>query len=134
MARRLLVVAAVLSASMVSVAASALARSSWPSRTSAISSSRGWFQAINAHDRRRLLFYVAPSATDPMGWAQPNAAWSKFTHLRCRPLPKSNQRHAIVYCAFHESASPTEGNPDSFWDVYLRHTSEGWLITGYGQG
>jgi hypothetical protein len=27
-----------------------------------------------------------------------------------------------------------EGNPDNFWDVYLRHTKIGWLIDGYGQG
>lgn len=69
-----------------------------------------------------------------MGWAKPGLAWSKFTHLRCRLLPSSTRHRAIVYCSFHESASPTEGNPDSFWDVYLRHTRNGWLIDSYGQG
>jgi hypothetical protein len=26
------------------------------------------------------------------------------------------------------------GNPDAFWDVYLRRTRGVWLIDGYGQG
>jgi hypothetical protein len=39
-----------------------------------------------------------------------------------------------VRCFFHESASPTEGNPDSFWDIYLRRTHSGWLVYSYGQG
>jgi hypothetical protein len=34
----------------------------------------------------------------------------------------------------HESSSPTEGNPDTFWDVFLQNSNHGWLIEGYGQG
>jgi len=94
----------------------------------------GWFKAINAHDRRQLLFYVAPTARYVMAWAQPRVAWSKFTHLRCQRLKTSTRRRATVSCTFHESASPVEGNPDTFWDVELRHAKIGWLIDNYGQG
>jgi hypothetical protein len=41
---------------------------------------------------------------------------------------------ADVFCSFLESASPVEGNPDTFWDVELQRTSRGWLIDNYGQG
>jgi hypothetical protein len=34
----------------------------------------------------------------------------------------------------HRSASPVEGNPDTFWDVELHHAKIGWLIDNYGQG
>lgn len=134
MIRRAWLTVGVLTAAIALSATSAVAWSPWPSRTTALSSTRGWFDAINHHNRHRLLSYVAPSATDQMGWAEPRAKWSKFTHLRCRLLSASNRRHAIVYCSFHESKSPTEGNPDSFWDVSLRHTAASWLITAYGQG
>ena len=70
-----------------------------------------------------------------MGWAQqPSAAWSKFTNLHCKTRKTSGRSLADLRCTFRESASPTEGNPDSFWDVYLRHTKSGWLIYSYGQG
>jgi hypothetical protein len=96
----------------------------------------GWFQAINAHNRGRLLSYFARDrdAREQVGWARPSARWGKFTRLRCRTLRASTRTKAIVYCSFHESRSPSEGNPDSFWDVYLRHTKVGWLIDSYGQG
>jgi hypothetical protein len=110
------------------------ARTFWPSRGTPLNSTLGWFEAINAHDRRRLLFYVAPSARDMMGWARPSVSWSRFTQLRCRRLTTSTRSRAEVYCTFHESASPTEGNPDSFWNVELRRTDAGWLIDNYGQG
>ncbi|MGO9959024.1 MAG: hypothetical protein ACLP50_24170 [Solirubrobacteraceae bacterium] len=97
-------------------------------------STLGWFKAINAHDRRWLLFYVAPSARSMMAWARPTVPWSKFTHLRCRLLKTSIPARADVYCRFRESASAIEGNPDTFWDIELRHTNAGWLIDNYGQG
>ena len=100
-----------------------------------MSSTLGWFKAINAHDRQRLLWYVAPSARDQMGWATPSRQWSKFTDLHCRRVNNPNGGNQVrITCTFHESASPTEGNPDSFWDVYLEHTKSGWLIVSYGQG
>lgn len=112
----------------------ALAKARWPSRATPLSSTLGWFKAINAHDRGKLLSYVAASAQDQMGWAQPSAAWGKFTDLRCKIRKASGRSSADVRCTFHESASPTEGNPDSFWDVYLVHSRAGWLINSYGQG
>ncbi len=112
----------------------AVAKTSWPSRSTPLSSTQGWFKAINAHDRRQLLFYVASSAQDQMGRARPSVAWSKFTDLHCKAPKTPSRTRADVRCTFHESASPSEGNPDSFWDIYLHHTSSGWLIYSYGQG
>ncbi len=109
------------------------------SRATPVGSTLGWFAAINAHNRQRLLSYVAPSAADQMGWARPNKSWSKFTDLHCKrvtvpaaslPQPKD----VDVRCTFHESASATEGNPDTFWAIYLHHSGSGWLIDSYGQG
>jgi hypothetical protein len=134
MIRRACLAAGVLAVVIAVSTTSAVAGSIWPSRSTALSSTRGWFEAINHHNRHRLLSYVAPGATDQMGWADPRTKWSTFTRLRCRLLPRSDRRHAVVYCSFRESRSPSEGNPDSFWDVFLRHTTSGWLITGYGQG
>ena len=110
------------------------ANSRWPSRATPLSSTLGWFQAINSHNPKKLLFYVAASAQNQMGWTQASAAWSKFTDLRCKTRTTSGQNSADVRCTFHESVSPTVGNPASFWDIYLRHTSSGWLIYNYGQG
>jgi hypothetical protein len=115
------------------VAPTAFAGTRWPTRATPLSSTEGWFQAINAHNRKQLLFYVAPSAKDQMGWARPSQSWSKFTHLDCKTL-RTSRRTALVRCTFVESSSPTEGNPDSFWDIYLRHSHAGWLIDNYGQG
>jgi hypothetical protein len=34
-----------------------------------------------------------------------------------------------------ESASPTEGNPDTFWNIsLLLNSKDRWLINSYGQG
>lgn len=132
MARRL-TVALIASYFLTIAVASASAAARWPARATPLSSTLGWFQAINAHDRARLLFYVAPGAADQMGWARSSVAWSKFTDLHCR-VRDAGRRSADVRCTFHESASPTEGNPDALWDVYLRHTHAGWLIYSYGQG
>ena len=108
----------------------------WPTRTTPLSSTLGWFRAINSHNRRRLLFYVAPDARDQMGWARPSTAWSRFTDLRCRrvTLPVSTRTRVYINCSFNESASADEGNPDSFWNVQLERTDSGWLIDSYGQG
>jgi hypothetical protein len=62
------------------------------------------------------------------------STWSTFTDLHCKTL-KQSARTATVYCSFKESASPSEGNPDSFWTVSLERTPSGhWLINNYGQG
>lgn len=112
----------------------ASASTSWPSRSTPRSSTLGWFQAINAHDRERLLYYVARNARAQMGWAQPSHAWPKFTALDCLAI-KLRATNAHLRCTFNESGSPAVvGNPDTFWDVCLRRTRGVWLIDGYGQG
>ena len=129
-----LILTLMIAAFLTITAPGALADARWPSRATPMNSTLGWFRAINSHNRKRLLFYVATSAQDQMGWARPSVAWSKFTDLHCKSLKTSVRSSAEVLCTFHESASPTEGNPDSFWDIYLRRTSSGWLIYSYGQG
>ncbi len=111
----------------------ALAGTGWPSRATPRGSTLGWFKAINAHDRQRLLFYVAPSARNQLSWATPTASWSKFTDLHCRSV-KTSTPNASVMCAFHESSSPTEGNPSSRWGVQLHRFKRSWLIVNYGEG
>lgn len=118
----------------------AAANASQPSRATPLGSTLGWFNAIDAHDRRQLLSHVAPDARDQMGWARPSAAWAKFTDLHCRRLVDPNAAHpsstsAHVRCTFHELGPlAVVGNRDNFWDVYLRRKSGAWLITSYGQG
>ena len=112
----------------------ASAGTSWPSRSTPLGSTLGWFKAINAHDRQRLLFYVAPSSRIQMGWARPSTSWSKFRELHCRSLKMSTASNAAFLCRFHESASPTEGNSVGFWVVQLHRFKGVWLIVGYGQG
>ena len=133
--RRLSVCAIVFATSVAVIASIAQAKTSWPPRSTALHSTLGWFTAINAHNRHRLLFYVAPSARDQMGWARATVPWRKFADLRCQ-LRHSPTKSTLadVRCTFHESASPTEGNPDTFWDVELRHMRAGWLVDSYGQG
>ena len=125
----------VCAASLAMGVSSAQSETNWPSRSTAMHSTLGWFQALNAHDRHRLLFYVAPSARDQVGWARPTVSWSKFTDLRCHPRQSlAKRRRAAVRCTFHESASITEGKPGSFLEIEIRHTRMGWLIYSYGQG
>ena len=112
----------------------ASAAGGWPSRSTPRGSTLGWFEAINAHDRQRLLFYVAPSAHPQMGWATPSRSWPKFTKLHCRSRGKSTSSNADLRCFFHESSSLAEGNPASFFDVYLHRFKRSWLIVSYGQG
>jgi hypothetical protein len=73
-----------------------------------------------------------------MGWAQPSRARPRFTDVHCTlvrapssALPEPND--VDDRCTFHESG-PHRGNPDSFWDVHLRHIGSRWLIDSYGQG
>lgn len=111
----------------------ALAGTKWPSRSTPRGSTLGWFKAIKSHNRQRLLFYVAPSARNQMGWATPTASWSKFTDLHCRSH-KTSTSNASSLCTFHEFSSPTEGNPSSHWVVQLRRFRHSWLIVNYGEG
>jgi len=80
--RRLPVSAILALAVLAAVTCTAHAKMAWPSRSTPLHSTLGWFKAINARRRSRLLFYVAPGARSMMAWAQPTVAWSKFTDLR----------------------------------------------------
>ena len=93
----------------------------------------GWFSAINAQDAPLARSYFTPQARGQMDWSGGPSDWSTFTKLHCNTVSRTS-RSAEIYCAFDESASPSEGNPDSFWDVYLTDTPHGWLIDNYGQG
>jgi hypothetical protein len=93
----------------------------------------GWFSAINAQDAPLARSYFTPEARPQMDWSGPPSQWSSFTKLHCETV-STTSRSAEVRCTFDESASPSEGNPDSFWDVYLTDTPRGWLIDSYGQG
>lgn len=112
----------------------ASASTSWPLRSNPVTSALGWFQAINAHDQGRLLYYVAPSARKQMAWAQPSRTWPKFKALDCSRISVGATR-AHLRCTFKELGPlAVVGNRDSFWDLYLRRVKRVWLITGYGQG
>lgn len=116
------------------LAGTASADTAWPSRSTPRGSTLGWFKAINAHNRQRLLFYVVPRARDQMGWATPTASWPRYTDLRCWARGRSTSSNADLRCTFHESASPAEGTPWNFFDVYLHRFKRVWLIVSYGQG
>jgi hypothetical protein len=109
------------------------AEGGWPSRSTPRGSTLGWFKATNAHDRQRLLFYVAPSARTQMSWAVPSRSWPKFTDLKCQSRGKTTSSNADLRCFFHASGA-WAGNPYSFEDVYLHRFKRSWLIVSYGQG
>jgi hypothetical protein len=138
MARRLLTAAA-LTAVLSGVAGCGSSSgsgtaASWPSRSTPMHSTLGWFEAINAHNRPRLLSYVAVNARDQMGWANESRPWARFKDVRCSARPSDRSRPDLR-CTFHEVGTLAEmGNQDSFWDVYLEHTGRGWVIDSYGQG
>ena len=94
-----------------------------------------WFAAVNAKDRAAAAAHFVPADASMMDWGNGDTStWSTFTRLRCKPL-SSGTASATVYCSFDESQSPSEGNPDTFWTVWLAHQTDGrWLIDNYGQG
>jgi len=93
----------------------------------------GWFSSINAQDAPLARSYFTPEARPQMEWSGPPSEWSSFTKVHCETVSATSRR-AEVHCTFDESASPSEGNPSTFWDVYLTDTARGWLIDSYGQG
>jgi hypothetical protein len=90
-----------------------------------------WFGAVDARDGTRARGYFAPEARYMMDWG-PTRGWSAFTHVRCRPISVGRQQ-AQVSCAFHESASPSEGQPSSEWGIDFRRAGDLWRITNYGE-
>lgn len=135
-ARAMLTVAATLTVAVTLTVGvgTAAAKASWPARTTPLSSTHGWFEAINAHNHRRLLYYLSTEGQYQTSWARPSVAWPKFTHVRCARIRRAPSHQAHVRCTFHESASPVEGNPDSLLDFYLHRWQGAWLIDSYGQG
>jgi hypothetical protein len=64
----------------------------------------------------------------------PASEQSKFSNIKCRQTAIS-AKTASDLCTFAETASQTEGNPDTFWSVSFHlSSSDQWLITNYGQG
>ena len=94
-----------------------------------------WFNAINSHNVRAAHKLFEPKQFDQISWMnQPAADQSKFTDVRCRTTVITDRRAAVL-CTFAESASPTEGQPDTAWSISFQRTStNGWLINNYGQG
>jgi hypothetical protein len=94
-----------------------------------------WFAAVNSKDRAAAVAHFVPADASMMDWGNGGTStWATFTRLRCKPL-SSGAASATVYCSFDESQSPSEGNPDSFWTVWLTRQTDGhWLIDNYGQG
>ena len=94
-----------------------------------------WFAAVNARDREAAVAHFVPADAGMMNWGNGDTStWSTFTRLHCKPLSQ-DAASATVYCSFDESQSPSEGNPDSFWTVWLARQPDGrWLIDNYGQG
>ena len=94
-----------------------------------------WFAAVNAKDRAAAVAHFLPARADQMNWGGGDTAtWSTFTGVRCQTTSQA-AASAAVYCSFAESASPSEGNPDSSWTVWLDRQPDGrWLIEDYGNG
>lgn len=94
-----------------------------------------WFEAINDKNLSAAQAHFVPTDRDMVDWGGGDtSSWSTFTNLRCTSL-KGSTMSAVVYCSFKESASSSEGNPDSFWTISMQRAGSGpWLIDNYGQG
>ena len=103
--------------------------------TTPLQATLSWFAAVNAKDRAAAVAHFLPARADEMNWGGGDTAtWSTFTGVRCQTTSQA-AASAAVYCSFAESASPSEGNPDSSWTVWLDRQPDGrWLIEDYGNG
>ena len=103
--------------------------------TTPLQATLSWFAAVNAKDRAAAVAHFLPARADQMNWGGGDTAtWSTFTGVRCQTTSQA-AASAAVYCSFAESASPSEGNPDSSWTVWLDRQPDGrWLIEDYGNG
>jgi hypothetical protein len=93
-----------------------------------------WFFAINHKDKAAAIAHFEPAAAGQMDWGNGDTStWATFSALHCKQVSRSVTT-ASVHCTFKESQAPSNGNPDSFWTVYLHRQAGGrWLITNYGQ-
>jgi hypothetical protein len=94
-----------------------------------------WFKAINSDDVGAARELFEPSQLDQITWMnEPKTDQSTFSNVQCRETSVTDIT-ASVLCTFVESASPTEGNPDTFWNIsLLLNSKDRWLINSYGQG
>lgn len=101
---------------------------------SPVETALGWFHAIDSHNVSVARSYFVPSQRQQIAWMNdPSSDLPKFTSIRCKP-ESTSVGTAAVRCTFKESSAPDEGNPDTFWSVYMKRVSGGrWLINGYGQ-
>jgi hypothetical protein len=99
-----------------------------------VETAMAWFHAINTDNVTAARGLFVPSQRQQIAWMDhPRSDLSAFSDLHCASESASANK-AAVRCTFKESASPYEGNPDSFWSVYMqRAPAGGWLINGYGQ-
>jgi hypothetical protein len=97
---------------------------------------QSWFYAVNHKDGAAAVAHFTRAAAGLMAWGGGDTStWTTFSALRCQPARLQSATAATVYCSFSESASPSEGSPDSFWTVWLQRQRDGrWLIDNYGQG
>jgi len=94
-----------------------------------------WFKAIDSDEAGAARKLFEPSQVDQIAWMnEPASDQSKFTNIHCRETSVTDMT-ASVLCTFMESASSTEGNPDTFWNISFHLSSnDRWLISSYGQG
>lgn len=94
-----------------------------------------WFNAINTNDVLAAQKPFQSSRVGQIAWMkEPAADQSRFTDIHCHNT-ELTATTAEVLCTFSESASITEGNPDTFWSIsFQRSSTNGWLIDNYGQG
>jgi hypothetical protein len=72
-----------------------------------------WFHAINTDNVAAARALFVPSQRQQIAWmSRPRSDLSTFSHLDCE-MESVSAKAAAVRCTFKESASPTEGNPDS---------------------
>ena len=128
-------VSSALSAPASSASSATSAPASVSSFGTPLQATLSWFAAVNAKDKAAAVAHFVPADASMMGWGNSDTStWSSFTRLRCKQLSQVGTS-ATVYCSFDESQSLSEGNPDTFWTVWLARQPDGrWLIDNYGQG
>lgn len=93
-----------------------------------------WFAAVNHKDLQAALAHFEADSAHMADWSGGPSSWPTFSSVQCQPESETKS-DARVSCTFQESDAPAVGNPDSWWDVYLRQQEDGrWLIDNYGQG
>jgi hypothetical protein len=104
-----------------------------PQNVSPVQTANAWFRAINAKNQGEVVSFFRPP--DHIGWGQGNpSGWPTFSNVHCSgvTIPAGG---TTVQCTFNESAAPSAGNIDKFWNIaFSRGPNHTWLIDNYGQG